>query len=195
MHMHDYERLIPAISSICMLHRTRMAARALSRHYQRFLRDVDLTGSQFALLVTLAATPEQSIAALSHEVGMDPTTVVRAVQQLERRGLVRAEGGQGRQAKRSTVTPAGHRVLRKAVPQWKSAHDTVVKALGGEAPARSVLGVIKDLETTAGALLAPARRRGLERARTASPPRAATATTSRTTSTTTTTARRRAKRA
>jgi DNA-binding MarR family transcriptional regulator len=163
--MHDSDQLIAAIPSTCILHRTRMAARALSRHYQRFFRGLELTGSQFEILATLAAKPDQSIAALGREARMDATTVVRAVQQLQRRGLVRAEGGQGRQAKRSTLTPEGRKLLRRAVPRWKAAHDAVVQALGGPAPARSALGVIKNLETAAGALLAPAHPVGAGRPR------------------------------
>jgi hypothetical protein len=51
------------------------------------------------------------------------------------------------------------------VPRWKAAHDAAVEALGGPAPARSVLGVLKNLETAAGALLAPAHPAGAGRPR------------------------------
>lgn len=151
--MHDYDQLVAAIPAICLEHRTRIAARALSRLYQRFFRGLALTGSQFGILVTLAAQPDQTIAALGRAVGMEATTVVRAVQQLERRGLVRTTGGAGRQAKRSTVTPSGRRLLVRAIPRWQAAHAAVVDSLGGDGPARSALRAIARLEQTAGALL------------------------------------------
>lgn len=152
--MHDYDHLLSTIPAICLGHRTRITARALSRLYQRFFRGIALTGSQFGILVTLAAKPDQTIAALGREVGMEATTVVRAVQQLERRGLVRTAGGAGRQAKRSALTAAGRRLLIRAVPRWQAAHGAMVEALGGDGAARSALRAIARLERSAGALLA-----------------------------------------
>lgn len=152
--MHDYDHLLSTIPAICLGHRTRITARALSRLYQRFFRGIALTGSQFGILVTLAAKPDQTIAALGREVGMEATTVVRAVQQLERRGLVRTAGGAGRQAKRSALTAAGRRLLIRAVPRWQAAHGAMVEALGGDGAARSALRAIARLERSAGTLLA-----------------------------------------
>ncbi len=167
--MQDYTQIACTIPSMCVGHRTRMAARALSRHYHAYFRGAELTASQFGILVSLAATPHQSIAELGQELAMDATTMVRAVQQLERRGLVTAEGGQGRTSKRSTLTPAGRRVLRRGVARWQAAHRAMVQALGGEASARSALAAVQRLERTAAALLSdqqPATKAARRRERT-----------------------------
>jgi DNA-binding MarR family transcriptional regulator len=152
-------RLIPAV---CIGHRTRMAARALSRHYQSYFRGTNLTASQFGILLSLAAKPDQSIAQLAGDLGMQPTTMVRAVQQLERRGLVIASG-RGRQSKRSKLTPGGRRILQRGMRRWRAAHDAVVGALGGEPAATAMLAALKRLERIAGALrraAAPHRANG-----------------------------------
>jgi DNA-binding MarR family transcriptional regulator len=151
MHMQDSASLARWIPAVCIGHRTRMAARALSRHYHSHFRGTNLTASQFGILVSLAAKPDQSIAQLAGDLGMEPTTMVRAVQQLERRGLVRASG-RGRQSKRSNLTPAGWRILQRGVRRWQAAHDAVVDALGGGPAAATMLAALKKLERIAGSL-------------------------------------------
>src|SRR5438445_11042557 len=99
------------ITTVCIGHRARMAARALTRHYNAELRPVGLTAGQFGVLVALGAMPEQTVAMLAEAIGIDATTMVRGIQQLERRGLVTSVGGRGRQSKRSALTKAGAGVV------------------------------------------------------------------------------------
>lgn len=150
MHMHDYRQIAASIPSVCVGHCTRMAARALSRHYHSYFRGTNLTASQFGILVSLASTPNQSIAELGRALEMEATTMVRAVQQLERRELVTTTGGRGRQTKRSTLTAAGRQALRRGVVRWQAAHEAVVDALGGERATRTALAAVKKLERAAG---------------------------------------------
>jgi DNA-binding MarR family transcriptional regulator len=150
--MQDLDALARLIPTMCIGHRTRMAARALSRHYHAYFRGANLTASQFGILLSLAAKPDQSIAQLGIDLQMEHTTMVRAVQQLERRGLVRATGGRGRQRKRSTLTPEGRRLLQGGVRRWQAAHHAVVEALGGERPAKALLAALDKLGRTATSL-------------------------------------------
>lgn len=123
-----------------------MAARAVGRHYRRFFRGTGLSAPQFNVMVTLAADPGQSVASLARALSMEPTTAVRAIQQLERRGFVESNGGRGRQSKRSSLTKPGVRALRLAIARWRAAHRELIAALGGQARARGVLAAVRRLE-------------------------------------------------
>src|SRR6266545_7914877 len=105
------------IATVCIGHRTRMAARALTRHYNAHFRPLGLTAGQFGILVALARQPGQTVGVLAEAVGIDATTMVRGIQQLERRGLVESTGGRGRQCKKSALTKPGLRLLSKAIPR------------------------------------------------------------------------------
>ncbi|HEY1494300.1 MAG TPA: MarR family winged helix-turn-helix transcriptional regulator, partial [Candidatus Solibacter sp.] len=81
------------IATVCIGHRARMAARALTRHYNSYFRPLGLTAGQFGILVALAGEPGQTVVMLAEANGIDATTMVRGIQQLERRGLVESVGG------------------------------------------------------------------------------------------------------
>ena len=131
------------IAAVCIGHRTRMAARALTRHYNAHFRPLRLTAGQFGVLVALAGRPGITVAILAEAIGMDPTTMVRAIQQLERRGLVESTGGRGRQAKQSTLTTAGTRMLRRAIPHWEAAYAAIEAELGSKTLNRTLAALAK----------------------------------------------------
>jgi hypothetical protein len=132
--MQDSASLARLIPAVCLGHRVRMAARALSRHYHRYFRGTNLTASQFGILLSLAAKPDQSIAQLADDLDMVSAS------------------GRGRQSKRSNLTPGGRRILQRGVRRWRAAHTAVVDALGGEPSAAAMLAALKKLERIAGSL-------------------------------------------
>jgi DNA-binding MarR family transcriptional regulator len=136
------------IATVCIGHRARMAARALTRHYNAHFRPVGLTAGQFGILVALATQPEQTVVMLAEANGIDATTMVRGIQQLERRGLVEASGGRGRQSKKNSLTKDGVKMLRKAMPCWEAAYGAIAEELGGGA-VKQALAVLSELEQAA----------------------------------------------
>lgn len=133
------------IRATCLGHHARMAARALTRHYNAYLRPVNLTAGQFGLLVALEAQGTRLLAQIADELGMDASTLARGIQDLERRGLIEARGGRGRGGKRAVLTPAGCDLLARATPLWRTALATVVDALGGQEEADSTLDCLSKL--------------------------------------------------
>jgi DNA-binding MarR family transcriptional regulator len=136
------------IATVCIGHRARMAARALTRHYNSYFRPLGLTAGQFGVLIALAGEPGQTVVLLAEAIGIDATTMVRGIQQLERRGLVESVGGRGRQAKKSSLTKSGVKLLRRAIPRWEAAYSAIAQDLG-PAPLKRALATLAALERAA----------------------------------------------
>ncbi len=115
----------------CAMVRVRMAARAVTRHYESHLAPSGLTGAQFTLLVSLKADPGLTATELAERLAIDRTTLVRNLDVLRRDGLL-ASAKDGR-ASRKTLTRAGEKALAKALPLWRKAQDELVGKLGDEA--------------------------------------------------------------
>jgi DNA-binding MarR family transcriptional regulator len=76
----------------------------------------ELTPGQFGVLAIIAANPGLKQIELGGALGVDRSTVVAAVDKLEKRGLVeRRAVPKDRRAHALTLTPEGQRVYRKAL--------------------------------------------------------------------------------
>lgn len=114
----------------CACHKTRMAARALTRLYDEALKPARLRGTQFAVLVALAIDGALSIAALAKLMGMDRSTLTRNLRPLEKGGLaVRGEEG-WRRSRTIGITAKGRARLRQGLPLWQSAQSGLRERLG-----------------------------------------------------------------
>lgn len=145
-HTQKMDDTLLRIGALCLGHRARVTARALTRHYNARLRPLDLTAGQFALLAALQASEPPTLQLLAERLGTDPTTLVRGIQQLQARGLAATDGGRGRRGKRTTLTTAGRKLLKRAVPLWEAAYSTLVAALGGESRATALRKSLRALE-------------------------------------------------
>ncbi len=72
----------------CNCFALRQAARFVTQLYERHLSQADVTAAQFTILSRLANRPDATAAELSDDLVMDRTTLVRALQPLQRDGLV-----------------------------------------------------------------------------------------------------------
>lgn len=119
---------IEDIGRECAMLRVRMAARAVTRHFEDTIRPAGLKAPQFSLLVTLKAAPGLSATEMAERLGIDRTTLVRNLNLLERDGLI-ATAVDGR-TRRKTLTKAGDKILARALPLWRTAQDSLVAAMG-----------------------------------------------------------------
>jgi DNA-binding MarR family transcriptional regulator len=128
----------------CTCLRLRRAARRVTRLYDRALEPAGLTITQFGLLAHLHHRDGMGMGALAEWVGMDPTTLNRALKPLLTGSLVRvgAHPQDGR-VRAVGITAAGRAKLRDAVPLWRRAQDAVEGAVGG--PAVLALNGLLDL--------------------------------------------------
>jgi DNA-binding MarR family transcriptional regulator len=117
----------------CFGHRSRKAARAVTRAFNLRLRPLNLQISQYILLGAVARAGDRSIAALAEEVGIESSAVLRNLKVLEARGLVAGQGGRGRAGRRLQVTAAGHELIAASLPHWARAQADLAALLEGQA--------------------------------------------------------------
>ncbi len=129
----EERRLLTRLPLECLGFQARIAARRLTRYYNRWFRPLELTAEQFSLLVGIATIASSNVGTLAGCAGADATTVSRNVKNLEGRRLVRSTGGRGRGGKLLALTPEGNALLRAALPRWQAARDELARRLGEDA--------------------------------------------------------------
>lgn len=63
---------------------------------------------------------------------MDRTTLTRNLAPLVRRGLAAESGARDKRVRSYTLTARGQQLLARALPEWKSAHARILRALSKE---------------------------------------------------------------
>ena len=121
------------MSLFCFGHRSRKAARAVTRAFNQRLKPLNLQITQFILLGAITRSGDRSIAALAEEVGVESSAVLRNLRVLEERGLVINEGGRGRTGGRLQATRAGRLLIRRSLPAWRQAQADLAALLDGRA--------------------------------------------------------------
>ncbi|MFJ1469801.1 MULTISPECIES: MarR family winged helix-turn-helix transcriptional regulator [Massilia] len=122
------ERLIA-----CNCFASRKAARLVTKMYEDHLSRVNLTSTQFSILVYIDEVKEGSMKDLAEAMVMERTSVIRALQPLARDGLV-AIGPHEDDARRNVVrlTDAGRARLAQAMPVWQTAQAEFESRFGAE---------------------------------------------------------------
>jgi len=120
------------VAAECPGFQARATARAVTRYYNACFKPLGLTAEQFSLLVGVGAAEGVTLVDLAASAGVDATTLSRNVQNLEGKGLIRADGGRGRAGKRLQLTGSGRRLVADAFPVWKSAKAELSRHMGDE---------------------------------------------------------------
>ena len=119
----------------CLCLHVQRAARAVARRFDEALRPLGLTNGQFSLLTSLNRPQPARVGPVASLLAMDRTTLTAALKPLTRRGLVCvARDATDRRSRVLTLTPAGKRLLARAVPIWKRTHEAVEHLLGQTDP-------------------------------------------------------------
>lgn len=118
------------VAANCLCRKARSAARMLTRFYDRRFAGAGIEPTQFNILVGIRLSEPVSLVPLADHLGLERTTLTRNLGLLRRGGLV--EIGRGDDARRRllSLTPAGRRALKKALPRWKRAQQAAVSVLG-----------------------------------------------------------------
>jgi DNA-binding MarR family transcriptional regulator len=118
---------------VCACANLRRASRALSRHYEACLAAVDLSSTQMTVVMVLGRRGPTALSALAAMLGMDRTSLYRALAPLEKRDLVRIRATTDNRSKEALLTTAGEKHLARAMPHWERAQRTFVDAFGRDA--------------------------------------------------------------
>jgi DNA-binding MarR family transcriptional regulator len=130
--MSSGSRLAQSLLDACMCHKTRMAARAITRTYDDALRSTGLRATQLSVLAAVGARGALSIQSLADSLEMDRTTLTRNLRPLEDRGYVLLAPERRHRSRVLTLTDAGHAVLMEALPLWERAQRRIKRRLGAE---------------------------------------------------------------
>ena len=128
----------------CMVSNTRMAARAVTRRYDAYLRPFGVTATQLSLLGGLRELSGATVSEIAEARGFDRTTLTRNLDRLEAMGLVlsrHADHGNGRIAE---ITPKGDALIEQLLPLWRKAQADMKNELSRDAFDQS-LNVLKRL--------------------------------------------------
>lgn len=139
--MHDYIAAMRDDFSRCLLMNTRMAARAVTRRYDRELRPFGVTAAQFTILSMMSTRPEHSVTDLAKAIAMDRTTLSRNLDLLERKRLIaghEAEKGNGRIV---SLSDEGEVLVPRLLPVWRQLQSEMNALLGGEAMDALIAGL------------------------------------------------------
>ncbi len=116
----------------CACANLRRASRVVTNYYDAMLRPSGLNVSQFTLLQALNEVPEISQKQLAELLEIDSSTLTRTLAPLRRKGWLRSQAGADRRELRLSLTAAGEREYKRALPYWQSAQKGLEQALGKE---------------------------------------------------------------
>ncbi len=105
----------------CMVSNSRMAARAITRRYDGYVRPHGVTATQLSLMGGIRMLPGSTVSALAEARGFERTTLTRNLDKLEQLGLV-TSSAKGR-ARVPALTPKGEMLLENLLPLWRRAQE------------------------------------------------------------------------
>lgn len=118
----------------CAALRARMAARKLTRLYDKALKPTGLKITQFTLLISIEEGKVKSLTQLADALALERSSLVRNVQLLETEGLIESEPSGAGRSLGLKLTREGRKVLTQALPLWRKAQDEVEGNLGAAWP-------------------------------------------------------------
>jgi len=114
----------------CMISSSRMAARAITRRYDAYLRPHGLTATQFSLLASVGLAPGATVSELAEMRGYERTTLTRNLDKLVAMDLIAS--GQRGNGRLSRLTPTGQSLLTQLLPLWRQAQAELRAELSSE---------------------------------------------------------------
>src|SRR5580704_6663735 len=121
-----------AVRLPCTCANLRRADRVVTRYYDAMLRPSGLNATQFTLLQALNEAAEISQKRLAELLEIDSTTLTRTLAPLRQKGWLHSAAGADRRELRLSLTAAGKREYKRALPYWQSAQKGLEHALGKE---------------------------------------------------------------
>jgi DNA-binding MarR family transcriptional regulator len=109
----------------CVCAGIRRAARVVTRHYQRHMRDTGLRGTQFPILVALINDGPLPVGRLAKRLGVERTTLTRNLAPLVKNQWIRILSEEDGRVHFVTITAKGKSMARSALPAWRAAQASV----------------------------------------------------------------------
>ena len=127
----DPERCAAAAET-CGCLNIRKASRVVTQLFDEALEPIGLRSTQLAILVTVAAHGPASIAKLSRELVMDPSTLARNLQPLLNLELLDKTAGPTGNRKLISLSEKGITTITDAIPLWEAAQKRLLQHFGSQ---------------------------------------------------------------
>jgi DNA-binding MarR family transcriptional regulator len=141
----DWDDVTDEALHTCLLSRTRRVARVVTGIYDQELRPHGINAPQFSLLVIISRLDGATRSEIGRANNQERSTLSRNLQLLLENGWVTEKAGEGRN-KPIVVSAAGHRLLDRAAPAWRTAQAKTRELLGTDGVA-AVLKIADELAT------------------------------------------------
>jgi DNA-binding MarR family transcriptional regulator len=115
-----YRRMVDDFTQ-CMVSNSRMAARAITRRYDAYLRPHGVTSTQLSLLGGLSMMPGLTVSELADARGFDRTTLTRNLDRLEEMGVIQSHAAERGNGRICSVTAKGRALIHELLPLWRKA--------------------------------------------------------------------------
>ena len=116
----------------CLVTNSRMAARAITRRYDRYLRGFGVTSTQLSLLAAIRDLGGRTVSDLAEFRGFDRTTLTRNLDRLEAMGLIESHAAERGNGRICTMTAKGQNMMQELLPAWRQAQAEMRTLLGGD---------------------------------------------------------------
>lgn len=114
----------------CACFALRQAARQTTRLYETELSKAGLSPGQFSILSALVLHEELPFSVLAEELGLERTSLSRALRPLARDGRVTLSPEGPRRRRSARITPNGRRTYAEAFPFWQRAQAEAAQQFG-----------------------------------------------------------------
>ncbi len=140
--------------SVCYCTNLRRGANAITDCYDRALKAIGVTITQYAQLVHLKRLGSANTTQWADYLGLDRSTMVRNIRLLVERQLVTRTEGHG---KTWMLSPAGEDLVARTGPLWQKVQQKVARVLGSD-DAAALLRIAEKLQQLQDAGLQPQDR-------------------------------------
>jgi len=123
---------IGTIAKSCIAVRLRLLNRVVTTFYDDALRPLGLRISQLNILIVTARLGLARPAQVCDILQLDTSTLSRNVQRMRAHGWLEVVVEEDGRAQPFRLTPAGKRLIEKAVPAWEEAQRQAEELLGDE---------------------------------------------------------------
>lgn len=114
-------------SDICV--RLLHVSRIIAREYNRALATYNITHTQLTALIVINLYPKIAITTLSHELGMERSTLSRLVDGMRRKGFLQKEVAKDERIKIFKLTEAGLEKIETCIPIMESLNEELLNKL------------------------------------------------------------------
>ena len=126
-------RIADSIATQCIGVRIRMLNRTVSRIYDEQLRPHGVKFSQMNILVAIARHGSLQPKRIAETLYIEKSTLSRNVRVMQSNGWIESIPGEAGNTQLLRTTQKGLRLLKKAVPAWRTAQNRVKSLLGNGA--------------------------------------------------------------